>query len=236
MEEGLKELGLTEVEIKVYLTLLEIGPSQAGIITRKSGIHRRMVYDAVERLIKKGLVGYIVRNNRKIFSAAHPNRLLELAEERKRAIEAFLPELQAKFLAEKEKKETLFFDGKAGLKTVFEDQLQVGKEIKILATTPTGVDLMKFYFIWYDKRREKKKIPVKIVLSDKHKGLLEKTPLLQKRYLPDKYLGNTSINVYGNKVAIIHWEQKKPFAIVINQAEIANSYRKIFEAMWDFAK
>jgi len=47
MGEGLKELGLTEVEIKVYLTLLEIGSSQAGIITRKSGIHRRMVYDAV---------------------------------------------------------------------------------------------------------------------------------------------------------------------------------------------
>src|SRR3990167_2347637 len=82
MEKILENLGLTALEAKVYLTLLDLGPSLAGLITRKSGIHRRSVYDALERLIQKGLVGYIVNNNRKYFEAANPERLSELVKEK----------------------------------------------------------------------------------------------------------------------------------------------------------
>lgn len=237
MEQELRELGLTDIEIKVYITLLEIGPSHAGAITQKSGVHRRMVYDAVERLIKKGLVGYIVRNNRKLFSAVHPQRLVELAAEKKFAIERILPQLSVKFSSPKEKKETLFFEGKAGVKSVFEDQLKTGKELLIIGASPIGVDLFKFYFIWFDKRRMRKKMPVRILLSEKNRGkMLQKIPLSELRYLSDDYLGAASINIWGDKVAIIHWDKKKPFAIVITQAEIADSYRRLYNLLWKTAK
>ena len=233
----LRELGLTDIEIKIYVTLLEVGASQAGVITQKSGVHRRMVYDAIERLIKKGLVGYIMRNNRKLFSAVHPDRLIELAEEKKANIQRILPELNVKFQSKKEKRETLFFEGKAGLKSVFEDQLKEGKEILLMDASPLGVDLFKFYFIWFDKRRIRKKIPVKILLSDKLKGkILQKIPLTKLKYLPDEYCGPASTNIYGDKVAIIHWDKKKPFAIVINQPEIAESYRRFYNFLWNSAK
>ena len=52
----LSELGLTQNEIKIYLALLDIGESLAGTIAENSGIHRRNVYDSLERLIKKGFV------------------------------------------------------------------------------------------------------------------------------------------------------------------------------------
>ena len=62
MFEKLVPLGLTNTEAKIYVTLIDLGRAQAGIISRKSGIHRRSVYDALERLIEKGLVSYIKEN------------------------------------------------------------------------------------------------------------------------------------------------------------------------------
>ena len=39
MSEELKTAGLTENESKVYLALLDLGPSLAGEISKKTGIH-----------------------------------------------------------------------------------------------------------------------------------------------------------------------------------------------------
>ena len=56
MAMEIREAGLTENESKVYLALLDLGPSLAGQISRKTGMHRRTVYDTTEMLIKKGLI------------------------------------------------------------------------------------------------------------------------------------------------------------------------------------
>ena len=57
----LRDAGLTDNEDKVYTALVELGPSLAGRISRKIGLHRRTVYDVTEMLVKKGLVGYILK-------------------------------------------------------------------------------------------------------------------------------------------------------------------------------
>ena len=76
MLSELKQAGLTENESKVYLALVDHGPNLAGQISRKTGLHRRTVYDVTEMLIKKGLIGYILKNNRRYFEASNPNRIL----------------------------------------------------------------------------------------------------------------------------------------------------------------
>ena len=76
--EELKSAGLTDNESKIYLALIDLGPSLAGQISRKTGMYRRSVYDTIEMLIEKGLVSYILQNNRKIFQAANPERLLQI--------------------------------------------------------------------------------------------------------------------------------------------------------------
>ena len=104
----LEEIGLTKNESKVYLALVEEGASRAGWITRKTGIHRRNVYDAIEMLIQKGLVSYIKENNIRLYSAVEPTRLLEILKEKERSIEAIVPELQKKFNVTQEKIGTTF--------------------------------------------------------------------------------------------------------------------------------
>ena len=100
MEDILKKFNLADNEIKVYLCLIGLGSATAGEITSKAGIHRRNVYDSLERLIKKGLAGYVIKNNRKYFKAAHPKHFFYLLEEeqqalneRKKKIKSIMPQL-----------------------------------------------------------------------------------------------------------------------------------------------
>jgi septum site-determining protein MinD len=74
----LEEVGLTPNESKVYLSLIELGSSSATQIIQKAGLHRAVVYDLLERLIEKGLVGYVIKGRKKFFEATNPERLKEV--------------------------------------------------------------------------------------------------------------------------------------------------------------
>jgi len=235
--ETLKQTGLTHNEALVYLALLELGPSLAGAISRKSGLHRRTVYDTTEMLIKKGLIGYILKNNRRLFEASSPKRFLEILEEKENTIKEVLPEMLAFYQKTKEKQETNFYKGKAGLKTIFEDQIETKKEILVLGASPLAYEILQFYFKWFDKRRKEHKIKVRVIFSKIEKK--QKKPLIplsEIRYLQQKYTSPLAVNIYGNKVAIILWSKENPWAILINQKDVADGYRKYFELMWKSAR
>ena len=234
MKEVLIKSGMSDGEAKVYLALLELGPSLAGRISRKTGTHRRNVYDITERLIKKGLVGYIIQNNRRLFEAVSPEKVLYSIKEKEKDFVEALPNLKLIYERAKEKHETNFYKGTEGLKSIFRDQLDDNKqkEILILGASKSAFDVLPFYFKWYDKDRAKKKIKVKIIASEEFE---KKIPLSEIRYLPEKYANPLAINIYKDKVALILW-RKNPFAILIKEEEIANSYRQYFELMWRIAR
>ncbi len=229
MDFDITQVGMTKNEGKVYLALLELGPSLAGQISRKTGLHRRNIYDITERLIQKGVVGYIVKNNRKLFEAASPDRLKEILDEKQQSLDEILPKLNELYEQTKEKQETNFFKGSEGLKTIFQDQLtNEVKEVLILGASNSAFEILPFYFKWYDEDRKKIKIKVKIIAN---KTFDKKPPLSEVRYLPEKYSNPLAINIWGDKVAIILWK-KPPLAIVIKNKEIAESYKKYFELIW----
>lgn len=235
-KEQLEEAGLTGNEARIYETLLEIGPKPAGTISRRTGLHRRVIYDAMERLIEKGLIGYIIENNKKIFQASNPKRILEIIKDKQHSIEKVLPQMISLFQQEndKPKQETNFYKGINGLKSVFEDQLAEGKEILIVGASPLAYELLNIYFHWFDKRRQENKIKTKIIFNQSEKKF--KVPLSEIRYLPEKYSSELAINIYSDKVAIILWKKEKPIAILIKDQEIADGYRKHFDLMWKIAK
>lgn len=231
MDFDLGQIGLTKNEGKVYLALLELGPSLAGQISRKTGLHRRNIYDITERLIQKGVIGYIVKNNRRLFEPVSPKRLKEILDEKQQSLDEILPHLNELYEQTKEKQETNFYKGSEGLKTIFQDQLE-SKEILILGASNSAFEILPFYFKWYDLARRKKKIKVKIIANKQfNKPIL----LSEIRYLPEKYTNPLAINIYRDKVAIILWK-KPPLAIVIKNEEIAESYKKYFELIWKSAR
>ncbi len=231
--EFLKELGLTEIEVKIYLMLLKRGSSLAGDITRNTGIHRRSVYDAIERLIEKGLVSYIKTNNRKYFEAVNPERFLEILKEKEENLKSILPELNGLRGISKERKETLFFRGKQALKSVFDDQIREGKEILVFGDTVNVNEILKYYFFKFDKERVKRKINIRMIFDEnaKENKDLKKIPLCNLKFIKKGNEGNMSSYIYGNNIAIVVWSDE-PKAILIKEKDVADGFRSYFEFMW----
>ncbi len=227
----LKEAGLTENEQKVYLALIDLGSSLAGKISRKTGLHRRTIYDVTETLIQKGLISYILENNRHVFTANNPNHLIDIIEDKKNMLIPLIEQLNQKFKATKKNEQTNFYRGKNGLKIVLESQLNYS-EIFILGANREAYNSIPYYFKWFNERRKQKKIRLRVITSDKS---IQPKILAETRYLPEKYSSPVVINIYGDCVAMILWG-KNPFAIVVEQNEFAQSYKKYFELMWKVAK
>ena len=58
----LEFLGLSERESRVYLSLLDLGPTTTSKLIRKTGIASSKIYDVLEKLTHRGLVTHIIQN------------------------------------------------------------------------------------------------------------------------------------------------------------------------------
>lgn len=243
MEEKIvQELGLTRNESKVYLKLLRIGSATAGDITQKSGIHRRNVYDCIERLIEKGLVSFAIINNRRFFRAESPERFLALIDERKSKLEeqreimmGLIPGMKP--LLHTAKQDVRFYRGREGLKAVYNDILVTGKSYIGYGPGEQLEKILKGYLFHYINKRLKRKIKARLIYeeSSRRKWFVSNR-LLQVRYLPNEYSSHAALRIYGNNVAIMLFSEDGPLAIVIENKNIADGYRKYFEVMWNASK
>jgi sugar-specific transcriptional regulator TrmB len=240
MDELLEELGLTKLEVKVYKNLLNEGSSLAGDISKKTGIHRRNVYDALQRLTHKGLVGYIKENNRKKYSISNPQTILDKLNQRQTEFQNLLPILLGKYNATQEKNETLLFRGNEGIKLILEDQIKKKKEILVNATTTKVTRVLKHYFPKYQLLRKENKIKTRMLFDESYKkdkyalNYLKKLPLSKIKFLKEFNKSPMSQYIYGDNVAIVVWSED-PVAILIRQKEVAQGFREGFELMWKLA-
>lgn len=233
----LEEIGLTKTEARIYLAVLDLGSALAGTVSQKSGIHRRSVYDALERLIEKGLVSFITKNNRKWFEAVEPQRLMQIADEKMRNLKQIIPELELMHSQAKERQEAVFFKGKQALKTVFDDQIKEKKTIYVVGASAEASEIIQFYFVHYDKKRKANNIHIKMIFPENSRNskMLKSVPLSEIRFLPGRYVQPVGTNIYGDKVAIVVWAEE-PMAILIKNKDVAEAYRRNFNFMWERAK
>ncbi len=247
MQSALERIGLTRGEIKVYLSLLELGSCSTGKITKKSGISGSKVYEVLGRLANKGLATSIVKNSVKYFEAADPNRILDYLEEKEKSIEQekteirkIIPELILKKKSAK-KSEARIFTEWEGIKTANEDiikTLRRGEEWLSMGLTQQP----KSWEIYFTKRqviRAKKGIIHKHLLNEKYKSLYterNKLPHTEFRFLPKEFEMPTSTEIYADKVIIFILSKESPMAIMIENKDVAHSFRKYFNALWENAK
>ena len=97
----LEDIGLTNAQIKVYLTLLELGETTSGPLIKKSALQNSVVYNALNQLIDSGLVTFVSKGKRKYFSSTNPKNLIKFVEDKKEKIEELVPQLLAKQQTEK---------------------------------------------------------------------------------------------------------------------------------------
>ncbi|MCP3683006.1 MAG: hypothetical protein GY861_09975 [bacterium] len=244
-KEVLVRLGLTKNEVKIYLALLNLGPSRAGKITEQTSIHRRNVYDCIERLIEKGLVSYIIENKKKFYRAASPQLLLRILkdkEDKLREDEAnlnlVLPELMSMRRFGDYKHDANIFRGKEGLKAILEDILHTERENMIIGAESKAPKILKHYLKHFHGTRTKKKIVEKLIFNSnekERKDKLNKLPFTEARLMPKGHNPPVTVNIYGDKTALITWSEEEPFGVLIENAVIARGFRDYFKILWEIS-
>ncbi len=233
IKEKLEDLGLSKSEIEVYLALLQMGPSQAGVVSKSTKLNRTSTYQVIERLMRKGLINYINKGKLKVFQAVSPKRLLSLQEEKVNLANEIVSELDS--LAHKSEEEATIYKGRNGIRTILQDMLCC-KEYVSFGSAGQFLDVMKHDFLLFQKEKRKRKIKSRVIVGNSSRGNEVVMKAYAKfKFINDKYMTPTTTWVYGDSVAIVVWSST-PFATLIKSKEAANAYRNYFELLWLSAK
>ena len=247
---ALKSIGLTDNETKIYLALLQVGLSTAYDLSKKTGIYRVHVYDKLEQLMDKGLVTHIYKGAKKYFQATPPEKIRHYIEEKRKKldlqaqeIENILPELEALSKLPKEDTHVELFKGPEGLKYFLKNIISVLKDAKNKEILITGIDDQRYsetlpvFMPQYFRDLRKYEIRERVI-TVKKKGIFrfDKSiaPATTYRFLNEKQFNPTNTFVYESKVVIVSWGTPVT-AILIQNNEIAETYRNHFEYLWQSA-
>jgi len=245
---AMQEAGLTEGEAKVYLALMELGPSTTGPIIEKAHVAKSIIYQLLDKLIQKGLVAYITKEKTKYFQASDPHKLIEYMEtnekklqENKKKIENLLPTLISKQGKSKQQTANLF-EGFNGMVTVHEhiyQKLKKGDEFFYLGIAPEQPAHFHAYWQRDHLRRAKAGISCKLLFHPNTDPKILKNrnsyKLCDSRYMPTAI--NTPAWIMGYKeITVIGFPSASPITLEIVNEEIADSFKAYFDAFWKQSK
>ena len=237
-EKVLEELGLSTNESKVYLALLDIGATTAGKITDASKIHRTSVYDALERLIKKGLVSFIVKDETKFFEATHPKNLMSVLEEKKNLLNQFMPQLELSRKMAESKGDACIFQGLKAAKDMMDHMLDLNDTILVYGVAKEAPMLAGAFLQDFHKRRIAKKVQFDHIYNtdaEERAKWLNTLPHTRAKVLPKEFDSPVATNICGDELILIMW-QRDAIVIQIKNKQIADAYRNYFNLLWELAK
>lgn len=237
----LEDLGLTQAEIKGYISLLEIGTTSAGKILEKSNLQNSVVHRALNSLIEKGLISYILEGKKKIYSATDPSNFYDFIDDKKKRFEQILPDLKAKQDFAKITTQATIYKGKRGINEIYNKLLNSGgKEYNTFGGGKrVTFDIMgETWWKSLHTKRISKKIPARQVFDETIRDFgkeLNKRPLSKVKFLSQEFEQLTETVIIGDYVAIVIFTEN-PYGLLIKDKTAVQGYKKNFELLWQKAK
>ncbi len=238
VEKTLEKIGLVPNEIKVYLTLNTNGSLKAGKIAKLAKMDRSSAYNAIQMLLEKGLLSYVLVGKVKWFRATTPRRLVEYLKEQEEDLNAILPELEEKHRNTNRKRfegNVRLFKGLKGVRSVFLDMIRTGKDNYVFGSEGQFSERMPDFAHRFDLLKKEKGIKTHLIIRKGRNEIFTSSKFSDHRYLPNLAESPAVTNIYGDKIAIVIWSEE-PEAILIENAAAAKAYKSYFDVMWDKTK
>ena len=242
-QEPLENLGLSPNEARIYEALIGKGESSVSGIAIAAGVHRRNAYDAIHRLIDKGLCFEIFSFGETRYNAVDPGKLNELVNERQRELEKILPELKRKFEKRTAPEEAYIYRGLEGQKNIWRDVLYSGADSYVVGAKGGWFEpRLESSRIEFFKEANRKKIKFFQLFDHEMKIRYPKfakefPAKLQYRFLPKEYSTTSLIHIFADRfvtytgLELMKLNEKTAFFVVRNH-DLAESYRTWFWYMW----
>ena len=237
----LEDLGLTNAEIKVYISLLELTSSSAGKIIEKSGLQNSVTHRAINTLLQKGLISYITEGSKKIYIATDPENFLDFIEDKKEKFKQILPELKQKQELNKKDEKASIFKGKKGVTKVY--NMLVNSNSNEYLTFGGGKECLDAMGdTWWaniHRKRIDNNLTARQVWDETVKTFLDHE-FLQTKMTKIKFVDNSFAHfqetVISGKFVAMTIFGDEPYSILIEDEIVAEGYRKYFEILWKSGK
>ncbi|MBI4272580.1 hypothetical protein HY621_01890 [Candidatus Uhrbacteria bacterium] len=246
--DSLKELGLTENEIALYLVSLSLGPATITTLAKHMAIPRPNVYKVIGGLEKNGLAYFSERKKyTRTFMVESPRVVRDLLKKNKeelarcdQKIVSSLPDLLTLYKQGELPTSIRILQGKEQFLQLF---FQIIEEEKCESQFFGSAHDFIGFISWQEERewirqRMQKDIKLRaLLLPSEDAQILQATDakeLRETRTLDCVQPFSTSFQLFANK--IILWQPKAPLAVLIEDEYITQMFRSMFEKMWDASK
>jgi sugar-specific transcriptional regulator TrmB len=229
-EEVLKQVGLTDAEVKLYITLLSSGEATASLLAKKTATNRTFTYDRLNKLVNVGLASHVIKENKKYFRAADPGQFLSILKERETQFQSILPELESLTAKVEPGPQVTVFSSRKGVQTALNLVLRQSKPLYVHGSLLNFKNSMEHYFDVWNKRRAKTKVKMQALTSEDTKGL--ELNLAELEELPEEEKNATTTFTFGEKVITVFWSEV-PVAILVESKEIAKDNLAFFNTVWN---
>ncbi len=247
----LMQLGLDDIEAKLYVHLYEGGPRTLLELSRQVNVNRSKIYRYLDKLIGKKLIEILSEGRGKKLKAASPqnlNLMISEAEENLKKQKESLPILLAGLTdipsVTHREFEVKHYHGKEGLKQMLWNHLSVTNH-EILAFSYCNKNDMVGK-IFAEKIREeqiRRKINIFELENETDQGKYWYTETLnwakfyKSRYISPKILEiKQYIAVFDSTVSIINWFDGEDVGIEIVNSIYAKTQKQIFWKFWEIAE
>ncbi len=241
-QEILQQIGLSLNESKVYEALLYLGESNTNKISVKAKVHRRNVYDSLNKLIEKGLVFESFVRGERFFKAMSPERLRERIKEQEIALDHYLPDMKKLHGALQSDAEAHLFKGIEGFKNYLQLILKEKETVYFIGAKALWLDpRLKIYLKHFTEQRKAAGITFMHLFDhevEKQKPEILKIVGKPYKFMPAKYSSPTCVDIFGDYVVTfvgvgVGELYEEPLLFVLKNKLLADGYRKFFQYMWD---
>lgn len=244
---NLIQLGFSENDALVYTALSDLKTATATPVINKTGLHKSLVYTALEHLIARKLVSEFENKGKKNFAIVSPETLIEEFEEKHKIAKVITQKIKEKIASDIQ--EITIHQGNEEYLTLLTSlikQLPNGKTKYVMGTG--GEDFMKETMrpIWkkYHKAVTDAGISIKMIGYKNQKESFEKEILMENmyktQYLASEMENPAGIHIYpeANVVLnIIYSDKNKPVtAIKIKDKNLVKAYLNLFNNLWSSGK
>lgn len=243
--ENLKSIGLSANEANLYLALLTFGANPVSTIAKKAELNRSSCYEILRKLMEKGFINEINKNNITYFTPVEPRKMLKTLSNKKDDLENKIDNLKQSLIHLEnlqceypQKPSVMFFEGEEGIRSIMEDTLTSNEPLRSYANLKELTAILPDYFPRYYKRRVERNIFVKAIYpADKNSYLHKLRDHLEKResrLIPPEFDFHLDILIYDYKVAITSLKDR--FGLLITSASLAQTQKKLFDTIWNWSK
>jgi sugar-specific transcriptional regulator TrmB len=238
----LVDIGLSETETRIYLSMLSLGETTVMKISHSSGVKRSTIYPLIENLRNLGLVCVRDKGFKKVYVAENPVRLSTLINRKQEDLSSVLPALKSLYTLEGRDILIKTYEGVEAMKSVYDEllsELNNHDEYLVIGDPERWDNHAKDYFKKFIKKRLKIDLEVRQLLSysktaEEYKkfedNFKEKIKILPKDYKID-----SNVIITKNKV-IMHQLDNLAITTVIETRSIVSLQKNLFEMLWAFCK